>query len=306
MSLSTGQIIEDYELLKPLNERSLTSWLAHNASGRQSVLRFLSYLGMSRNKAPVDTNLQIEGYLPFQSMTYLQLGKIHYWMLQRPYFSKRLSDEIAPNPSPSRHLLHHLGAFAEIFDRLEAAVPDMSFDLSSGNLLLDDDKPLVVDIGLAPYTHYSDGEMRFPVSSYIEQERQVPLTAAYPSIYSYPFLGTGTAYSNTIQRTDAQFAIAAFYVWLKTRFLIFEDPQNPYPTPAQLPLPIQSPVFMTILQWMQTIWKRVRAYEERGHLDLLMITEPKERAILLKALHRDRTQAYASAVAFIEALQANV
>lgn len=307
MTLSTGLKIDAYELLKPLKPFSNSSWLARDAEGRESLLRFVSFFGLSRTQPPVDTSLQMEGYQPFQSWKYIELDKIHYWMLQRPYFPQRLSDEIRPAEKASSHFLNRLASFAQIFERLEKAVPEMSFDLSSGNLLLDGDKAVVTDIGLAQYLHYADGERRFAPASYYEQERLIPLCAAYPSIYSYPFLGTGTAYKNVIQRTDSQFAIASLYVWLKTRFLLFEDPQNPYPghylgTESNR-IVFGSPEFMAILQWHSSIITRIRVYEESGQIELSMINESAEREIVLKALSRERSQAYSSASAFVEALQ---
>lgn len=303
--LKQGMIFGDYELISPLKKTfsNMPTWMVKKADNTHYVARFLSSMSMAnipkRTLEPLQALPPIDGFIRSIEWQFVQLtDKITVLMIIRPYFPERLIDRFLPNtPHPTDDLLTIFYHLAKTFDMLETHYPSLNFDLSPGNLLMDGDKPILVDCGLAKYTHDYDMDMRIPISTYVEPERGVPLSACYPSMWQI-WAATKSAYHHKIKRTDAQYALGALYVYIRTRFLIFENPAMLYPnddTSSQLSFPNK-------IAWYLELEKIIRAYEEQGILDLPMIINEHEKQILQRALNRNSHERYVNCVTFVEAL----
>ncbi|HRF93951.1 MAG TPA: hypothetical protein PLZ51_02090 [Aggregatilineales bacterium] len=305
--LQQGMIFGDYELISPLKKAYsiMPTWMAKKTDNSRFVLRFLSSMSMTSapktSLEPIQALPPIEGLIRWSEWQMVNLtDKIKALMIVRPYFSGRLIDHFPPDPHHPPHpsLLEMMSHVAKLFDTLEMHYPELNFELSPGNLLLDGDKPVLVDCGLAQYAHYHDMDMRSPFSTYIDPERSMPLSATYPSMWKL-WAGTKSDYHLKIKRTDAQFALGALYVYLRTRFLLFEDPNV---TPPDFMATASKESFAPKILWYLELSNTVQAYEEQGIIHLDMILEEREKNILKRALARDRSMAFSSCEAFIEAL----
>ncbi len=152
--LRQGMILGDYELTSPLKKTPsiMPTWMAKkHDEDILYVLRFLS----SKNRVSAPKNalklLQalppIAGLIRWSGWQMVNLtDKIKALMIIRPYFSERVIDRFPPDPHylPHQSLLEMMSHVAKIFDTLEMHYPELNFDLSPGNLLLDGDKPVLV------------------------------------------------------------------------------------------------------------------------------------------------------------------
>lgn len=285
-SLKPETPIARYQLIEPLNPypRLMPTWKARHETGRVDVLRFITGYGAgnapARDIEPIMALPPIPGFIPWGGWEWITLGQNQVLMVHRPFLPARLMDVFPVEPAL-------LNALAVTFDTLQAHYPTLDFDLSPGNLLMDGDQPVLVDCGLAHHVINADLNNRDPFSRHIEPERRVPLSASYPSMWRI-FAATASPYHTKVQRTTAQYAFAALYLYLRTRRLVFETSLFPDD-------------FLARLQWMMQIGQAVQAYEERDELHLPMLTDEQERAIVERAL--SRSNPYASCAAFVEALR---
>jgi hypothetical protein len=306
--LLQGMIFGEYELIAPLKKLPsiMPTWTAKkHDEDVLYVLRFLSSMSMASvpktTLEPFQALPPITGLIRWSGWQMVNLtDKIKALMIIRPYFSGRLIDRFlsdAQHPPPNA-LLVMVMQVAKLFDSIETHYPDLNFDLSPGNLLLDGDMPVLVDCGLAQYAHYHDMDVRSPISSHVEPERGVSLSANYPSMWQI-WAATKSAYHLKIKRTDAQYALGALYVYLRTRFLLFEDPFAPFPSATDMP---QREIFMEKIKWYLAVANRVQSYEETGQLDLPMIHDEQEKAIVMRAMARDADARFVNCETFAEAL----
>ncbi|MDX2076658.1 MAG: hypothetical protein SFZ02_09530 [bacterium] len=306
--LQQGMIFSDYELISPLKKTYsiMPTWIAKKRDDSRFVLRFLSSMSMTSapesTLEPIQALPLIEGLVRWSEWQMVNLtDKIKALMIVRPYFSGRMIDRFPPDPHhpPHQSLLDMMSHVAKLFDTLEMHYPELNFDLSPGNLLLDGDKPVLVDYGLAEYAYYNDMDMRNPFSTHVEPERGIPLSASYPSMWKF-WAATKSDYHLKIQRTDAQFALGALYVYLRTQLLLFEDPNVTPPDFMAKPSP---EVFISKIPWYNSISNAIQAYEEQGIIHLNMILDEREKNIIKRALARDRSMAFLSCEAFMSELQ---
>jgi hypothetical protein len=307
--LRQGMIFDDYELISPLKKAYsiMPTWMAKKHDDSRFVLRFLSSMSITSvpktSLEPIQALPPIDGLIRWSEWQMVNLtDKIKALMIVRPYFSGRMIDRFLPDPHhpPHKPFLEMMSHVAKLFDTLEIHYPELNFDLSPGNLLLDGDKPVLVDCGLAQYAHYHDMDMRSPFSTYVDPERGMPLSATYPSMWQL-WMATKSPYHLKIKRTDAQFALGALYVYLRTRFLLFEDPNVESP---DFMAKASQESFISKIAWYLALSNDVQAYEEQGIIHLNMISDEREKNILKQTLARDRSIAFSSCEAFIEALQA--
>lgn len=186
----------------------MPTWMAKKADNTPYVARFLSSMSSIANipkqtLEPIQAIPPIDGFIRWIEWQFVQLtDKITVLMIIRPYFQERLIDRFLPNtPHPTDELLTHFYHLAKTFDTLETYHPSLNFDLSPGNILIQGDTPVLVDCGLAQYIHYYDMDMRTPISSHVEPERGVPLSACYPSMWQI-WAATPSAHHHIITRLN--------------------------------------------------------------------------------------------------------
>lgn len=302
-------MLGDDELIAPLRlfPHIFQTWKARGKDGQAVVLRLISYYGMDKNLPervlePIMALPVISGFVPWLNWNWQLIDDHKELIVRRPFYPERLIDRFSSDADhpPSPDLLTIFTQLAHTFDMLEAHYPDLDLDLSPGNLLVDGDQPVLVDCGLSWCIHGNDMDNRNPFSSHVDPERRVPLSASYPSMWQI-FAATKSAHNFKIKRTDAQYALGALYIYLRTRFLVFEDPANPFPVAAENAAPKDT--FMPRIQWYMTLHDTIQAYEEHGTLKLAMLTNPAEHAVLSRALARDPASRYPSCAAFVEALK---
>lgn len=307
--LQPGLIVEGDELIAPLNpyHRFMPTWKARGANG-DVVLRFLSGYTLARvpekDIEPLMNLPPIPGFIPWTGWALTRLGKHSVILIRRPYFPARLIDRFPADPAnpPSAALLESVRSLATTFDTLQQHHPSLNFDLSPGNLLLDGDTPLLVDCGLAHHVHFADMDARAPVSRHVEPERGAPLSAAYPSMWML-WAATRSPYEQKIERTDAQYALAALYVYLRTGILVFEDPADLWVNDGAGADATPHERLLVAIRRMNALHDSIQAYEEHGTLLLPMLSNQRERAVVSRALSRDDADRYPSCVAFVETLR---
>lgn len=200
----------------------------------------------------------------------------------RRYYPQRLTERFPPDADhpPTPALLDAFAVIAQALDTLSAHLPELDFDLSPGDLLMDGDSPVIVDYGLSLFYKLVAFNQRMPFSR-IERDRKVPLVASYPNE------------DDLIGKTDAQYATAALYVYVRSRYMIFEDQADPF----------MEDDFLPTMMRLKHIYDAVKQYQENGSLNLWMLPDEREKAVVARALAQDAASRYASSVAFVEALR---
>jgi hypothetical protein len=306
--LKPGMMIGNNELLERLSlpTKLISAWKARGSDGKEYVLRFLSSYGMAnvpkKDLEPIKALPPIHGFVPWLDWDMVHLdAKVIALVIRRPYYPQSLAERFPPDAAhpPSKALLDMFHQLAQTFETLQTYLPNFDFDLSPGNLLLNGDVPLLVDCGLTVHALNMDMDNRMPISHYVEHERGVPMSASYPSQWRL-WASTKSAYKDKVHRTDPQYALGALYIYLRTRFLVFEDPADPDQWTGNLS---RREILLTMFGWYMKLSTVVQAYEEKGTLNLPMLVDEQERSLVARALARDETARYPSCTAFVEALQ---
>jgi hypothetical protein len=316
VKLHAGVQIGSYELLNQLSElQYIQSWQARRNDGQDYVLRIFPcpkspslreekwasgfdgvphtfsakddvYRFLTKNPGEYIGQLlalpSIPGIAPLLRYEILDCENDVLGVVSRRFYPERLTDRFpadADHP-PSQKLLDILTLLAPALDTLEAQMPKLDFDLAPGDLLLDGEIPVIADYGLSRYNQYMDFNNRM-WSSRVEHEGKRSLVGNYP--------GEGR-----FRRTEAQFALAALYVYLRSRGMIFEDPATVYPKHDDK---------MLRFAWVGAVFKNIKQYEETGTLPLLILPDIKERDVVAKALAINEVHRYHSCQAFVEALR---
>jgi hypothetical protein len=301
MEFATGDVLDGDQLIAHLNARQnnpyIQTWQARAADGKEIVLKLCRYPAYAY-KSAVDFNSRVEphfilpavpGIAPFLDSKMVEWKDSLVLKTRRQYYSTRLIDLFpadADHP-PSRSLLNSFALLADILDTLEKEVPRLSFDLSPGDLLMDGDRLVITDLGMSRLMLSLEPDYRLVPAGILarrEPEGGVPLVAAYPSLE----LGWRGV------RTHAQYAVAALYLYFRSRFLVFEDGSEPFPE-EQRGLPL--------MMWMSKLFDRIKLYDKSGQIALWMLADEHERALVSRALANNPAERYASGAAFVAALR---
>lgn len=270
------------------------TWRTQRADGSEYVLRLFPTLPAFTAAIPNQQDIShllnlaaIPGIAPLLGYEIAELGNKQVIVIRRRYYSKTLRELFLPdvaNPPPQA-LLDAFAHLAVALDTLQRHLPKTVFDLAPGDLLLDGDVPVVSDYGLSVFEHYDAWNNRMPAFRR-ELDRGMGLPASYPALFESPII-----------RIDAQFALAALYVYFRCGFQMLEDPNDP----VQMEAPI--PVKLNLITKMMKIIEAAQQYEQKGYLPLLMLPNLNERDIVRRATVRDASHRYESGLAFVTALQ---
>lgn len=312
LTLQTGIQIGRYVLLRLLSSWAyIQSWRARGDDGQDYVLRifhstynqqgdgkwYCGFDGMPHTfQAADDLRQYLVRYPADDVRTLMALPRhsnlaplLNYELLNwkdailgivsRRFYPERLTDRFPANSEhpPLRSLLEIFFSLAQALDFLQDHMPNLNFDLAPGDLLLDGDTPVIADYALSKYNNSMDSNNRM-WSSRVEHENRRSLVSNY----------SGTT------KTEALYALATLYVYLRSRKMIFEDPTAPFPTNDDK---------MQRFVWLDGVFKNARKYEETGVLSLPMLSDVDERAVVSKALMLKRSDRYPSCRSFVEALR---
>ncbi len=313
--LSPGEVIGSYTLLNQLNDlQYIPSWRVRGADGQSYVLRILpgvythdkhdkqwmtGYDGTPRafeTRAELEQHFiqqpgkyveqlmalpEIPGLAPLLGYEIIEYDDTISFAIKRRYYPERLTDRFPANAAnpPEKSLLEMFASLATTLDSLHQHLPKLDFDLAPGDLLLNGYSPIIADYGLSQYNNYMDFNNRM-WSSRVEHEGKRSLVGLY-------------ANKENFMQTEPQFALAALYVYIRSRFMIFEDTVTLYPTEKDI---------LKRMNWVTTIFENHKIYRNTGRLPLGMLTNDREREIIAKALAREPGEAYESCAAFVRAL----